>query len=103
MSDDTGKDTDITGKNGGESGITLDTEPGIEGFKPFEKKVTIKIPVYDRGVEGLPPVDDNYWTKWIQKNFGDKYNITVNYEPIPRSDVMTKYSLLIAARKHLLF
>lgn len=99
LSDDTGKDTDITGKNGGESGITLDTEPGIEGFKPFEKKVTIKIPVYDRGVEGLPPVDDNYWTKWIQKNFGDKYNITVNYEPIPRSDVMTKYSLLIAAQE----
>ena len=51
----------------GESGISSDTEPGIEGFKPFEKKVTIKIPVYDRGVEGLPPVDDNYWTKWIQK------------------------------------
>ena len=99
LSDDTGKDTDITGKNGGESGITLDTEPGIEGFKPFEKKVTIKIPVYDRGVEGLPPVDDNYWTKWIQKNFGDKYNITVNYEPIPRSDVMTKYPLLIAAQE----
>jgi putative aldouronate transport system substrate-binding protein len=77
-----------------------DKEPvaGIEGWEPFEKNVSITIPVYDRGQDGLPAVDNNYWTKWVQENFGDKYNITVNYEPIPRTDVMTKYSLLIAAK-----
>jgi len=71
--------------------------PGIEGFKKFDKTVEITVPVYDRSKEGYPPVDDNYWTKWIQTNFGDKYNVKVTYVAIPRNDVMTKYSLLIAA------
>lgn len=71
---------------------------GIEGWEPFEKNVTITIPVYDRGQDGLPAVDNNYWTKWVQENFGDKWNVTVKFEPIPRADVMTKYSLLIAAK-----
>ena len=71
--------------------------PGIEGFKPFDKRVHITVPVYDRSKEGYPPVDDNYWTKWIQTEFGDKYNIDVEYVAIPRNDVMTKYSMLIAA------
>ena len=59
--------------------------------------MTITIPVYDRGQAGVPNVEDNYWTKWIQENFGDKYNITVKYVAIPRTDVMTKYSMLAAA------
>lgn len=94
-----GKLDDSSKKDGVETGKPEETKPGIEGWKPFEKNVTIKIPVYDRGVEGLPPVDNNYWTDWVQKNFGDKYNITVKYEPIPRNDVMTKYALLIAAKE----
>ena len=57
----------------------------------------MKIPVYDRGAEGVPNVSDNYWTKWIQENFGDKYNITVEFVPITRTDVLTSYSLLAAA------
>ncbi len=65
-------------------------------WTPFEEKVTITVPVYDRSKVGYPAVDDNYWTQWIQKEFGDKYNIEVKYVAIPRGDVMTKYSLLIA-------
>ena len=70
---------------------------GIEGWTPFESKVHITVPVYDRSKEGYPAVDDNYWTKWVQKEFGDKYNIEVEYVAIPRTDVMTKYQMLIAA------
>jgi putative aldouronate transport system substrate-binding protein len=66
-------------------------------WEPFAENVTITVPVYDRGVAGVPNVEENYWTKWIQENFGDKYNITVKYVAIPRSDVMTKYSMLAAA------
>jgi putative aldouronate transport system substrate-binding protein len=66
-------------------------------WEPFAENVSITIPVYDRGQAGVPNVEDNYWTKWIQQNFGDKYNITVHYVAIPRSDVMTKYSMLAAA------
>lgn len=71
---------------------------GIDGWEAFAENVTITVPVYDRGKEGYPAVDDNYWTKWVQSEFGDKYNVTVKYVPIPRNDVMTKYSMLIAAK-----
>lgn len=70
---------------------------GVESWTPFESNVTLKVPVYDRGVEGVPTVNDNYWTKWIQENFGDKYNITVEFVPITRTDVMTDYALLAAS------
>ena len=61
---------------------------GVEGFTAFADNVTLKIPVYDRGQAGIPDVKDNYWTKWVQENFGDKYNITVQYIPIGRQQVM---------------
>ena len=70
---------------------------GIDSWEAFGSNVTLKVAVYDRGVEGVPTVDDNYWTKWVQENFGDKYNITVQYVPITRTDVMTDYALLAAA------
>ena len=66
-------------------------------WEPFAERVKITVPVYDRSKVGYPAVDNNYWTQWIQKEFGDKYNIDVQYVAIPRGDVMTKYSLLIAA------
>ena len=65
-------------------------------WEPFAERVKITVPVYDRSKEGYPAVDDNYWTKWIQSEFGDKYNIDVKYVAIPRGDVMTKYAMLIA-------
>ena len=71
----------------------------VPAWEPFAETVTITVPVYDRSKVGYPAVDDNYWTQYIQKEFGDKYNIDVNYVAIPRGDVMTKYSLLIAAEE----
>lgn len=74
------------------------TVAGMEGWEPFAENVTITVPVYDRGKAGYPAVDDNYWTDYVQKEFGDQWNITVQYVAIPRGDVMTKYSQLIAAK-----
>ncbi|MCR5031346.1 MAG: sugar ABC transporter substrate-binding protein [Lachnospiraceae bacterium] len=74
-----------------------DEVAGMEGWEPFAETVTLKVPVYDRGAEGVPDVSNNYWTKWIQENFGDKYNINVEYVGITRSDVLTDYALLAAA------
>ncbi len=71
---------------------------GMAAWTPFEERVTITVPVYDRSKAGFPAVDDNYWTQWIQKEFGDKWNIEVDYVAIPRGDVMTKYAMLIAAK-----
>ena len=73
-------------------------EAGMASWQPFAENVTITIPVYDRGQEGVPDVTNNYWTQWIQENFGDKYNITVQFAPIPRSDVMTQYALLASSQ-----
>lgn len=67
-------------------------------FTPFENEVTLKIPVYDRGVEGVPKVDDNYWTKYVQDTFGTANNIKVQYVPINRQNVMTDYSLLASSK-----
>lgn len=76
-----------------------DSATGMDSWEPFSDKVTITVPVYDRSKDGYPAVDDNYWTKWVQSEFGDKYNIEVDYVAIPRGDVMTKYSMLIAAEQ----
>lgn len=65
---------------------------GIESWKPFEKTVKLQIPVYDRGYK--LSVQENYWVDWIQQNFGDKYNIDVQFIPITRSAVEADYDLL---------
>lgn len=62
----------------------------------FENNVTIQIPVYDRAFEGWN-VTDNYWTQWVQKEFGDKYNITVEYVAIGRSTEVNDYNQMLAA------
>ncbi len=62
----------------------------------FPENVTIKIPVYDRGFEGWDPAN-NYYTNWIQKEFGDKYNVTVQYVAINRQNEVADYMQMIAA------
>lgn len=62
----------------------------------FPEQVTIQIPVYDRGFEGWN-VTDNYYTQWIQKEFGDKYNVKVEYVAISRSNEVQDYMQMIAA------
>ena len=79
--------------------VEISGESGIAGFEAFAEKVTLSIPVYDRGIEGVPSIGtgDNYWEGWLQENFGDKYNIDLDFVPITRSDVLTSYNLLAAA------
>lgn len=83
---------------GSEEADSQEEVAGIDGWEAFAENVTLKIPVYDRGAEGIPDVSDNYWTNWVQENFGDKYNITVEYVPITRTDVMTDYALLASSQ-----
>lgn len=70
---------------------------GMESWEKFEEQVHITVPVYDRSKEGYPAVDNNYWTQWVQKEFGDKWNVKVEYVAIPRNDVMNAYNLLISS------
>ncbi len=62
----------------------------------FPENVTIQIPVYDRAFEGWN-VTDNYYTQWVQKEFGDKYNVTVEYVAIGRTTEVADYMQMIAA------
>ena len=73
---------------------------GIDGWEPFADRVTLKIPVYDRGDSGngCSDVVNNYWTKWVQDNFGEKYNIDVQYVGITRTAVMNDYAMLAAGQ-----
>ncbi len=73
-----------------------DAVPGIDGWTPFENQVTLRVAVYDRGDNGngCSDVENNYWTNWVQENFGNKYNVKVEYVGITRSDVMTDYAML---------
>lgn len=72
---------------------------GIEGWEPFAEQVTLTIPVYDRGQEGVPAIGtgDNYWEGWLQENFADQYNIKLEFEPIARGGVLEAYNLLASA------
>ena len=73
---------------------------GIDGWEPFAERVTLKIPVYDRGDagNGCSDVVNNYWTNWVQENFGEKYNIDVEYVAITRTAVMNDYAMLAAGQ-----
>ncbi|CAM4473809.1 ABC transporter substrate-binding protein [Paenibacillus typhae] len=79
------------------------TNAAAEGKYPdysqgFKDKVTLDIPVYERAFEGWN-VTDNYYTRWVQKEFGDKYNIDVNYIPITRKSEVIDYEQLLASHK----
>lgn len=88
-------DTPSDSNNGGTQ-TPANTAAGMEGWTAFGNRVTLQIPVYDRGdsSNGCSDVVNNYWTKWVQDNFGEKYNIDVQYIAITRNDVMTDYTLL---------
>ncbi len=66
--------------------------------KGFPEKVNLEIPVYERAFEGWN-VTDNYYTRWVQKEFGDKYNINVKFVPITRTSEVTDYEQLLASHK----
>ncbi|WP_342562824.1 ABC transporter substrate-binding protein [Paenibacillus sp. FSL R7-0345] len=79
------------------------TNAAAEGKYPdysqgFKDKVSLDIPVYERAFEGWN-VTDNYYTRWVQKEFGDKYNIEVNYIPITRKSEVIDYEQLLASHK----
>lgn len=97
---ETVKETPAAEKTETAETTTTDAVAGIEGWEPFAERVTLQIPVYDRGDSGngCSDVENNYWTKWVQENFGEKYNIDVQYVGITRSAVMNDYSMLAAAQ-----
>ncbi|MFM9279668.1 extracellular solute-binding protein [Paenibacillus jiagnxiensis] len=58
----------------------------------------MRVEMFDRGnaPAGAGPVTDNFWTQWIQENFGDPNNIKMEFVPVPRNQEVDKLNVLIA-------
>lgn len=61
--------------------------------------VNLKVEVFDRGIQGNAPVDNNYMTKWINEKFGKPNNINVTFVPVSRAEESTKLNVLMAANE----
>ncbi len=61
-----------------------------------QDKVELKVMVYDRSVPGFK-AEDNYWTKYIQKYFGDPNGIKMTFIPVPRWQDVDKLNIFLAA------
>lgn len=81
------------------AGGSVEPGAGMSAWTAFSDKVTLRIPVYDRGKEGVPAIGECYWEKWLQENFGDKYNIALEFVPIPRGAVLENYALLASSQQ----
>jgi len=75
-----------------------EVSPYTDYSQGFEKKVTIQIPVFDRAFEGWD-VTNNYYTRWVQSEFGDKYNVNVEFVAIGRSTQVNDYMQMLASGK----
>lgn len=81
---------------GGKAGSKVDVSK-LTGPAPYDEQIELKIPVYDRGMQGQADVDNNYWTDYVQKEFGDKYNIKMTFVPITRKEDVTVFNQLLAS------
>lgn len=68
-------------------------------YTKYDNQIEIRIPVYDRSVQGQQPVDNNYWTRYIQESFGDELNIKVTYVPINRTNGVEKFTMMLAVNE----
>lgn len=78
-----------------DSGNAGSTATGMDAWEPFANTVNLRLAVFDRSYE--VDCQENYWTNWVQENFGDAYNINVEYVGITRTDTPTAYALLAAS------
>jgi putative aldouronate transport system substrate-binding protein len=85
-------------KNEGSANSTNPSPSPTDTAKATTETVTLDIPVYERAFEGWN-VADNFYTRWIQKEFGDKNNIKVNFVPIARNNEVRDFQQLLAANK----
>nr|WP_280518469.1 extracellular solute-binding protein [Lederbergia wuyishanensis] len=60
---------------------------------------TLTVEVFDRGQPGQPDLNDNYWTRYINDNFGKENNVTVKFVTVPRSEEVDKLNVLMASNQ----
>ena len=67
-----------------------------DGVYVYDEQIELRVPVYDRGLSGGARPEDNYWTRYIQKNFGDRHNIKITFVPVSRSNDANVFKSMIA-------
>ncbi|MFC0211959.1 ABC transporter substrate-binding protein [Paenibacillus chartarius] len=92
----TGKAENEASPSAGNTGTS--SQSSNDYSKGFPEKVSLDIPVYERAFEGWN-VADNFYTRYVQKEFGDKFNIKVNFIPITRTNEVRDFEQLLAANK----
>lgn len=63
------------------------------------EQVTLSLEIFDRGNVGGTAPDNNYWTKWIQKEFGDPNNIKLKFVSAPRWEEVNKLNVWMASNQ----
>jgi putative aldouronate transport system substrate-binding protein len=60
---------------------------------------SLRVEIFDRGdvPSGAGSVSQNSMTEWVQKEFGDKNNIKVEYVSVPRNEETSQLNILLAA------
>ena len=71
-------------------------EEDIKPQNTNQEKVKLRIEVFDRAIKGYNP-EKNFMTRWIQKEFGDKNNIELEYVSIPRWEEEQKLDIMMAS------
>ncbi|NLI59869.1 MAG: extracellular solute-binding protein [Clostridiales bacterium] len=92
-SDDTGKTSNS------EDTQKADDKANDSGKDDSESKgepIELRVETFDRGTPGQTPVDNNFWTDWVQKEFGDPNNIKVTFVPCPRSQEVDTLNVWMA-------
>nr|WP_102716187.1 extracellular solute-binding protein [Paenibacillus castaneae] len=69
--------------------------------EPKKDPVTLKIELFDRNntPAGGDPITNNFFTKYVQENFGDPNNIKIEWVTVPRSEEVDKLNVLMAANQ----
>ena len=94
------KSPDTAASSGKFTSNISESVSGMAGWSKFENQVTLKVPVYQRATpNGAADAANNYWTQWVQKEFGDKYNIKVEYVALARGQENDLYALKAAAKE----
>lgn len=84
-------------KSGSVDNDEIMSRENVADYK-YPEQIELKIPVYDRGTPGQASVTDNYWTKYVQTEFGDKHNIKMTFVSIPRKEEITKFNQMLAGK-----
>lgn len=57
----------------------------------------LKVEIWDRGLQDYAAVDNNMLTEWINKQFGEPNNVTVEFIPCPRNQEIEKLNMWMAS------